>query len=43
MWILPNLTNMWGVPSELEFIVIGLALLLGAILDEKLRPASNKS
>ncbi len=41
MWILPNLTNMWGVPSELEFIVIGLALLLGAILDEKLRPAAS--
>ena len=38
MWILPNLTNMWGIPSELEFIVIGGALLLGAILDEKLRP-----
>jgi len=41
MWILPNLTNMWGVPSELEFIVIGTALLLGAILDEKLRPVSK--
>jgi ribose transport system permease protein len=37
MWILPNLTNMWGIPSELEFIVIGSALLLGAIMDEKLR------
>jgi ribose transport system permease protein len=37
LWILPNLTNLWGVPSELEFIVIGGALLLGAILDEVLR------
>jgi ribose transport system permease protein len=38
MWILPNLTIMWGIPSELEFIVVGGALLLGAVLDEKLRP-----
>jgi ribose transport system permease protein len=37
LWILPNLTNMWGVPSELEFIVIGGALLLGALMDELLR------
>jgi len=43
MWILPNLTNMWGVPSELEFIVIGSALLLGAIMDEKLRPVNSTS
>jgi ribose transport system permease protein len=35
--ILPNLINMWGVSSELEFIIIGGALLLGAILDELLR------
>jgi hypothetical protein len=28
---------MWGVPSALEFTVIGGALLLGAILDELLR------
>jgi ribose transport system permease protein len=40
LWILPNLTNMLGVPSELEFIVIGGALLVGAILDELLRPRS---
>jgi ribose transport system permease protein len=37
LWILPNLTNMWGVPSALEYTVIGGALLVGAILDELLR------
>jgi ribose transport system permease protein len=37
LWILPNLTNMWGVRSELEYTVIGGALLCGAILDELLR------
>jgi ribose transport system permease protein len=37
MVILPNLTNMWGVPPALEFTVIGGALLCGAILDEFLR------
>jgi ribose transport system permease protein len=37
LWILPNLTNMWGVPSALEYTVIGGALLFGAILDEILR------
>ncbi len=41
LWILPNLTNMWGVPSELEFVVIGGSLLVGAILDELLRPRSS--
>jgi ribose transport system permease protein len=35
--LLANVTNMWGIPSSLEFIVIGGALLLGAILDEVLR------
>jgi ribose transport system permease protein len=40
LWILPNLTNMWGIPSELEYVVIGVALLLGAILDELLRRRS---
>lgn len=35
--LLPNMSNMWGIPSELEFTVIGGALLLGAILDELLR------
>ena len=35
--MLPNLTNMWGVPSSLEFTVIGGALLIGAVLDEWLR------
>jgi ribose transport system permease protein len=34
---LPNLVNMWGVPSSLNYVVIGIALLLGAILDEVLR------
>jgi len=38
LMLLPNLTNMWGVPSTLETVVIGGALLLGAILDEVLRP-----
>jgi ribose transport system permease protein len=38
LWLLPNLTNLLGVSSELEFIVIGGALLLGAVLDEVLRP-----
>jgi ribose transport system permease protein len=36
--MLPKLTNLFGIRSELEFIVIGGALLLGAILDEWLRP-----
>ena len=31
----------FGATSELEFIVIGTALLLGAIMDEKLRLAAN--
>lgn len=35
--ILPNMTNMWGVPNTLEGVVIGLALLLGATVDELLR------
>jgi len=35
--LLPNLTNMWGISSTLEYTVIGAALLLGAILDEVLR------
>lgn len=37
IWLLPNMVNMWGVPSELEQSVIGVALLIGAILDELLR------
>jgi ribose transport system permease protein len=37
IWLLPNLTNMWGIPSSLEYTVIGIALLLGATLDEVLR------
>jgi ribose transport system permease protein len=40
LWILPNLTKMWGIPDEFEYMVIGGALLLGAILDELLRPKS---
>jgi ribose transport system permease protein len=35
--LLPNFNNMWGIPSQFETIVIGAALLLGAILDEVLR------
>src|SRR5262249_21772637 len=35
--LLPNLTNMWGISSTLEYTVIGGALLLGAVLDEVLR------
>lgn len=35
--LLPNLTNMWGVPSQLEQTVIGTALLACAVLDELLR------
>jgi ribose transport system permease protein len=37
LWILPNFTKMWGVPSQLEYTVIGAALLIGALLDEGLR------
>jgi len=37
LWILPNFSKMWGIPSALEFTVIGGALLLGALLDELLR------
>ena len=37
MRLLPNLTNMWEIPSTLEPTVIGTALLLCAILDELLR------
>lgn len=35
--LLPNLTNMWGIPSMLEPTVIGGALLICAVLDEVLR------
>jgi ribose transport system permease protein len=37
LWILPNMINMFGIPSALEYAVIGLALLFGAVLDEFLR------
>jgi ribose transport system permease protein len=37
MRLLPNLTNMWEIPSDLESTVIGGALLVCAILDEMLR------
>ena len=40
LWILPNFTKMWGVPSELEYTVIGGALLIGALVDEGLRRRS---
>jgi ribose transport system permease protein len=35
--LLPNLTNMWGIPSTLEPTVVGVALLFCAILDAMLR------
>jgi ribose transport system permease protein len=38
LWILPNLTIMWGVSSSFEPFVFGCALLVGALLDEILRP-----
>jgi ribose transport system permease protein len=37
LWLLPNFNNMWSIPSMFEKIVVGLALLLGATLDEVLR------
>jgi ribose transport system permease protein len=37
MWLLPNLTSMWRIPSSLEYTVIGAALLVGAVMDEVLR------
>lgn len=42
LWILPNFTKMWGVPSELEYTVIGAALLIGALVDEGLRRGAKK-
>ncbi len=41
--ILPNFCKMWGVPSELEYTVIGAALLAGALLDELLRQGKRIS
>lgn len=40
LWLLPNFNNMMGISSTLEKIVIGSALLLGAVLDELLRRRS---
>lgn len=37
LWILPNFTRMWGISDKLQYTVIGVALLLGAIVDEMLR------
>jgi len=37
IWLLPNLTDMWGIRSQLQPTVIGIALLFGATLDEVLR------
>ena len=42
LWILPNFTKMWGVSSELEYTVIGGALLFGALLDEFLRRRGSR-
>jgi ribose transport system permease protein len=41
--VLPNLTNMLGVKSEFDSVVIGVALLIGAILDEVLRRLSGRA
>lgn len=41
--LLPTLITMFGIPSDVEFIVIGLALLFGAILDEALRRFGAKT
>lgn len=38
LWMLPNFSLMLGVPTRLEFTVVGVALLAGALLDESLRP-----
>ncbi len=35
--LLPNLTNMWGIPDTLEPTIIGGALLVCAVMDEFLR------
>jgi ribose transport system permease protein len=40
--LLGNLVLMWGIPSALEYTVIGTALLLGAILDEGLRRGEGR-
>ncbi|MBI2808973.1 MAG: ABC transporter permease [Planctomycetes bacterium] len=37
MRLLPNLTNMWEIPSTLEPTVVGGALLLCVIFDEQMR------
>jgi ribose transport system permease protein len=37
LWILPNFTRMWGISDTLQYTVIGVALLFGAIVDEVLR------
>ena len=41
MWLLPNLTSMWRIPSSLEYTVIGAALLVGAVMDEVLRSKAS--
>jgi ribose transport system permease protein len=41
--LLPNLSLMLGIPSALEYTVIGGALLLGAILDESLRRVGQRA
>lgn len=42
IWLLPNLTIMWGIGNELRPFVIGVALLLGALIDELLRRGGAK-
>ena len=41
--LLQNLVNFAGVPSDLEFSVIGLALLGGTLFDELLRRLNGSS
>jgi ribose transport system permease protein len=40
--ILQNLIVFWDIPSELEYAVIGLALLFGTLIDEFFRRRANK-
>ena len=43
LWILPNFTRMWGISDKLQYTVIGVALLFGAIVDELLRQRQKVS
>jgi ribose transport system permease protein len=41
--LLPNLANMLGIPSALEYTVIGGALLIGAVIDELLKRRASQT